>query len=233
MAGVLPLGSANDLATELAIPPGVGPAWSVVQEGRYEEIDLIDVNGARFATCGGLGFATDVAVLAARWKSGEGWRGRLARRVGSLVYLLATATEVWRKRQPIETTLRVSGTCLRETMSMVIVSNQPRIGAHFSPSPDASNRDGLVHTCAVRAPHSRLRLLWICFQLFRGRADRCREIRQICSESLTIETDREMTFFGDGEPLSSSKRFRIEVLPSALRVASARQGATHREDILA
>lgn len=231
--GVLPLGSANDLATELAIPHGIGPAWRVVQEGRYEEIDLVDVNGARFATCGGLGFATDVAVLAARWKSDEGWRGWLARRLGSLVYLLATVTEVCRSRQPIEATLHVRDSCLREALSMVIVSNQPRIGAHFSPSPDASNQDGLVHTCTVRAPRSRLRLLWICFQLFRGTADRCPEVRQMRSESLTIEADREMTFFGDGEPLSSCTCFRIQVLPSALRVASARRAATRREAILA
>jgi len=37
---------------------------------------------------------------------------------------------------------------------------------------------------------------------------------------LTLETEEDVTFFGDGEALSRGRRFRIEVLPRALRVAA-------------
>jgi YegS/Rv2252/BmrU family lipid kinase len=220
--GVIPMGGANDLASELAIPHGIASAWPVVSAGRFEAIDLVQVNGRRFATCGGLGLATDVALLAARWKSRRGWRGRVTRRLGSAVYLLATVIEVFRRRPSIRADIEAGTTSRHEVVSMLIVSNQPRIGAHFSASPSASNRDGLVDVCIVRAPGSRLRLLWICFQLFRGTPHRCREIEQVRCSSLTIRTDREMTFFGDGEPLTASQSFQIMTIERALRVTSAR-----------
>ena len=105
---------------------------------------------------------------------------------------------------------------------MLIVRNQPRIGAHFSPTPDASNQDGLAHVCAVRAPRSRLRLLWICYRIFRGVPERCPEVTQLKGRAFTIRSERDQTFFGDGEILATAREFTVRVLPSALRVASGR-----------
>jgi diacylglycerol kinase family enzyme len=226
LLAILPRGSANDLGAELGIPADFDRAMAVLEAERFEEIDLVSVNGARFATCGGIGMAGDVALRANRWKSGGGWTSRAARRLGPLVYALATLAETRRSAgRPLLATLRAGRTVRRIRLGTALFSNQPRVGGLFTPSPLASNRDGLLDACAMSAPDSRARLLWVCGQLLRGRPERCPEIALLRSRSLTLETDADVTFFGDGEALAHGRRFRIEVLPRALKVAVPRRAA--------
>jgi diacylglycerol kinase family enzyme len=143
--GIVPRGSANDLGAELGIPSDFQRAWHVLETGACEQIDLISVNGSRFATCGGFGLATEVAARANRWKGQPRWRGRATRRLGPLVYVLAALSQL---RQPpprgIPVTLRVGGVRHRLRLGAALVSNQPCFGRWFSASPLASNRDGLL-----------------------------------------------------------------------------------------
>jgi diacylglycerol kinase (ATP) len=221
--GIIPRGSANDLGAELAIPADFERAWRVLEAGCYEEIDLISVNGSRFATCGGIGLATDVAARANEWKARRGWIGRAARRLGPAVYVLSTLAEVQRRGvRPIRATIRADGVTRRVRLSAGLVSNQPRFGGFFSASPQASNRDGQLHLCAVRAPRGRARLLWLCAELLRSGPARAPEIFELRARSVTLETDADVTFFGDGEALAHGRHFQIEVLPRALKVATGR-----------
>jgi diacylglycerol kinase (ATP) len=221
--GIIPRGSANDLAAELRIPADLHAAFDVIEAGRCEAIDLVSVNGSRFATCGGIGLAGQVALRANRWKSQQGALGRVARRLGPLVYLLATlALTLGRSEPGIGATLRVGRTARRIRLSTALASNQPRVGGFFTASPEASNRDGILHLCVLQATPSRARLLWLCAQLLRGRPAACPEIFELRARSLTLETDADVTFFGDGEALAHGRRFRIEVLPGALTVLTRR-----------
>jgi YegS/Rv2252/BmrU family lipid kinase len=219
--GIIPRGTANDLGTELRIPTDLRRAFRVLEAGRYAAIDLISVNGARFATCGGLGLATDIAAGANRWKAAADWRGGLARRLGPLVYVLAALAEAGRPgRRPIRATIRARGATHRVQVVTLLVSNQARFGGGFSASPTASNQDGQLHLCAVRAPLSRARLLWVCTQVLQGRPERCPEILELRARAMTVETDADVPFFGDGEVLARGRRFRLDVLPRALHVAA-------------
>jgi diacylglycerol kinase (ATP) len=221
--GLIPRGSANDLGAELEIPNDLEHAWRVVEGGWYAQIDLLSVNGARFVTCGGLGLATEVAARANAWKARAGWIGRLARSLGPLVYPLATLAEVRaRAGRPLRAVVHADGVARSVDLAALIVSNQARFGRWFSASPLASNRDGHLHLCGIETPRSRARLLRVCLQLLRGRPERCSEVFQLRATSMTIETDEEVTFFGDGEALARGRRFRIEVLPRALKVAVPR-----------
>jgi diacylglycerol kinase family enzyme len=182
-------------------------------------------------TSGGIGLATDVALLATKWKAAGGWRARVARRLGPAVYVLGTVWEALLPRNPIDLSVDLDGRARRALVSMLIVSNQPRIGGRFAPSPDASNHDGLLDVCLVNAPRSRLRLLWVCFQIFLGRPDRCREITRERGRRLRIEATQALTFFGDGEVLARSRRLSIDTLEGALRVATTRPRARHAEEV--
>jgi YegS/Rv2252/BmrU family lipid kinase len=221
--GLIPRGSANDLGRELAIPADLGQALRVIQGGRFADIDLIDVNGARFATCGGLGLATEVAARANAWKKRAGWHGRLARRLGSLIYAVAALVETRANGdRGIRATISAPGFCRRALLTTVLISNQPRFGGRFSASPLASNQDGEIHLCGLTAPLSRARVLRVCLEIYRGTAGRCPEIFQFRAPSASIETEEEVPFFGDGEVLARGRHFRIEVLPRALKVAVPR-----------
>jgi diacylglycerol kinase family enzyme len=221
--GIIPRGRANDLGTALAIPRDFLRAWAVLESSRYADIDLLTANGIRFATCGGLGLPSDVAVEANRWKALAGPLGRCARRLGPLVYLLAALTEI---AQRGSTGLRVridtgTGRSRTSALTALLVSNQARFGRWFSASPRASNRDGRLHLCGIEMPRTRARLLWICAQLLNGHPERCPEIFQVEARSATVETDAPTTFFGDGEMISHGRTFHLGVLPAALRVSTA------------
>jgi len=137
--------------------------------------------------------------------------------------VLASLAEVRRQKdKAIEATIRAGGLARRVRLSTALVSNQARLGGLFKASPQASNRDGLLHLCVVKAPKSRVRLLRLCAELLRGRPERCPEIFELRARSLTLETDADVTFFGDGEALAHGRRFHIEVLPRALKVATVR-----------
>jgi diacylglycerol kinase (ATP) len=217
--GIVPRGSANDLGAELRIPRDLGGAFDVIEAGRYAEIDLVSVNGSRFATCGGFGLAADVAMRANGWKAGP--RGRVARRLGPLVYLLAAMRELVGRPRPILATIRANGATRRVSLTTALVSNQARFGGFFSASPDASNRDGELHLCAVAAPLGRARLMWVAARLLAGRPVSSPKLLDLRARSLTVETDVEVSFFGDGEVLARGRRFQLDVLPRALRVAAS------------
>ena len=224
--GILPRGSANDLGAELGIPSEFRKAWSVLESGATEAIDLLSVNGSRFATCGGFGLASAVAQRANLWKAQPGWRGPATRRLGPLVYVLAALRELER---PLETatlaTIRAGRLTRRVRLGAALVSNQPRFGRWFVASPEASNRDGLIHFRGIAATASRARLLRLFAQMLRGGACEGPSTFEMRVRSLTIETETEVSFFGDGERLAHGRRFRIEVLPRALRVVTARRAA--------
>jgi diacylglycerol kinase (ATP) len=221
--GIIPRGSANDLGAELRIPRDFGGAWEVLEAGCYDEIDLVSVNGCRFATCGGIGLASGVAMRANGWKASPGGSGAAARRLGRLVYVLAALAEIRRHEQSqIDASISDGSTTRRVRLSTALVSNQARVGGLFTASPEASNRDGQLELCGVVAPSSRARLLGLCLELLRGRPGRCPELFELRAGAVTIETEAEVTFFGDGEPLARGRRFRIEVLPRALSVATLR-----------
>lgn len=227
--GILPCGSANDLAGALGIPKDFGRACAIIRSAHLAKIDLISVNGTCFATCGGLGLAADIAQRVNRWKGGASRKSNVARVLGKNVYLLAALVELGRTWRPVHGRILGNGDGRQARWASVLVCNQPQFGG-FSPMPMASNRDGVLDLCEVRAPPQRGRMLWVSLQALRGRAHTCPEVTQHRAAAVTIVTDRPVPFLGDGEILAVARRFRIEVNPAALRVAVAHNGTASEEE---
>ena len=59
--GVLPLGTANDLARTLGLPLDLNAAADVILRGRTERIDLGEVNGHAFFNVASMGLSADLA----------------------------------------------------------------------------------------------------------------------------------------------------------------------------
>jgi diacylglycerol kinase family enzyme len=82
--GIIPLGTANDLAAALGIPDDPTAACRVIRAGRTRWIDPVGVNAKRFATCGGIGLAAEAAMRGNRWRQSKrhlaGWFHRVLSR---------------------------------------------------------------------------------------------------------------------------------------------------------
>jgi len=220
---ILPLGTSNDLATHMQIPSKIDEACALIEAEHFQEIDLIRVNDWRMATCGGVGFAVDVAVQANDWKASRmRWFFRL---LGPLIYPCATVRKLAVGRSVIDAKVTIDGEMNHIPLSIAMVSNQPRFGKRFCTSPAATNQDGLLHLGIFGPARGLFDMPRIATRIYLAQPDRCAEARQIVARAFTLETAAPVPFFGDGEVLGVSDHFEVTAEPAALRIICPAPGA--------
>jgi diacylglycerol kinase (ATP) len=213
--GILPCGTANDLARAIGLKRNLKECCDVIEADYTRVIDLIAVNGKLFATCGGLGLPSSVAILhnchrkkAPRLSAG-GFR--------KASYFLNALLALGRKHS---VNARIHGSRLQWSgcAMAVVISNQPRFGALFSVSLKEVNNDGIFDLCIISDPANRIRELRIVLQAALGKETIGQGVGHCCLRHARILTDGIVPFWGDGEILSYSRNFRIDILPRAVRL---------------
>jgi diacylglycerol kinase (ATP) len=203
--GILPTGTANDLAGALRIPRRPREACDVIRSGCAVAVDLLGVNGVPFATSGALGIAAAVSARVNRWRRIHG--------VGACVYSLAAIAEILHGAPPLRIRVEHDGGSISGRVAGLLACNQSRLGGTLTAAPDADPSDGHLDLALIPAC-GRGALLTAALRMRRGRP----RFRVVRVREAILEVDRETTFYGDGEPLARGRRFRIEARPAALRV---------------
>ena len=142
--GVLPLGTVNVFARELALPLRIEQAWEVLQRGRETRIDLPRVefseNGVRrqryFVQLAGAGWDARAIELV-------DWSHK--KKIGPLAYVIA-GLKALRERQP-KITVSAGGQSV--TGEFVLVGNGRFYGGPVSAFPQADLRDGILDICIL------------------------------------------------------------------------------------
>ena len=132
--GLLPTGTMNVLARELALPAGdLGRCWAIVEAGRSRKIDLWRAGESLFAQMAGVGL--DAAVVAATsWESKKKW--------GPLSYAISLVRALGGFAPEFEVT--ADGFDSPFSGSAVIVGNGKLYGGPFPVFRAARNDDGLL-----------------------------------------------------------------------------------------
>ena len=128
--GIIPAGSANDLASQLGVPADIDGACARVAMGRERTIDIGRINDRFFDNDVGVGFEPQVTLEARKIK----------RLRGALIYLVAVARALRHLRQP-RMTVEWDGGRASHEMPMVSVGNGNVTGG-FHLTPDARLDDG-------------------------------------------------------------------------------------------
>jgi diacylglycerol kinase (ATP) len=104
---------------------------------------------------------------------------------------------------------------------LVACGNTHRFGGGMRIAPNAVPDDGLLDVVIVKAIH-KLTLLRVFPKVYQGTHLSHPAVETFRARRLTLHLDREMTVFGDGEPMVSvgEAGVRVEVVPRALRVVS-------------
>jgi YegS/Rv2252/BmrU family lipid kinase len=204
--GILPLGTANDLARTLEIPADLAAAARVIAERRLHRIDLGRVNGKHFFNVASLGLSVRLA---------EELGVDVKRRWGVLGYPLT----LWRTleaHRAFRVEIRCDQTVVRLRAMQISIGNGRHYGGGMTVAADAAIDDGALDLVSV-APQGLSGLIANLPRLRWGwhgdggpvRHWRCREIEVRTSSPMPVNTDGEVT---------TRTPARIDVVPGAIAV---------------
>jgi YegS/Rv2252/BmrU family lipid kinase len=207
--GILPLGTANDLAANLGISLDFGEAARVIAAGKTRLIDVGHVNGRYFANNSAIGLEPYITQkqAAITWIKGIP-RYLVAAVQGILDHPTWNATVEWDDG-------RYEG-----PLTLVSVGNGPRTGGLFYMAPHADPSDGkLTFVCGYRS--TRLNTFSILPKTMNPKGDFVHEqgIREIHCTWIKIRLDRPSPAHTDGELFSHPvTEMEYRIIPGCLRV---------------
>lgn len=204
--GILPLGTANDLARSLGIPIELEDAARIIATEQPRPVDLGEVNGHCYFNVASIGFS---AELAAELKAGA------KKRFGKLGYAVA-AMGLLRRARPFTAELRHDGRMERIRTIQVSVGNGRHYGGGMTVSEEARPDDGLLDVYSLEVRHW-WRLVALLPWLRRGTQGQWRDVRAFSTTELELRTRRPRPVNTDGE-LTTQTPAVFRLRRAALRV---------------
>jgi diacylglycerol kinase (ATP) len=210
--GVVPSGSGNGLARELAIPFDPAAAFAVALDGADHVIDAGELDGRLFFNIAGLGLDARVAHRFAAHG--------LVRR-GFIRYLEIAAREVF-TFEPHEHTIVADGVHMRTRAMIVAIANGRQYGNGALIAPAARIDDGKLDVVVVdhRSVFATLRHVP---KLFQGRLAEADGVRMLTASTVEVTCAHEVPYHVDGEPFIGGAAIHARIRPSALRVRVPRR----------
>jgi diacylglycerol kinase family enzyme len=222
--GILPLGTANNVARSLGLAsfrqhgaPAVGAAVAALLAGAEQRLDLGEVDGRCFVGSFAVGMDADILVARNRWRR----RFDLGRRIGGYpLYLTSCAVNLARCRA-VAATVELDGQPARAPLYNLLVANTALYAGEFRFDGADHSADGRldVHLFGSAGAYvSGFAAAWRRHLAERrGAAVEPPPGLQRIAHA-TIELAAPCASQLDGEEHSRAARFEVRVLPSALRV---------------
>jgi YegS/Rv2252/BmrU family lipid kinase len=204
--GVLPTGTANDLARTLGIPPDLDEAVRIIAEGRPRRIDLGSVNDELFFNVASIGLSVEVAQCLTT---------DLKRRFGRLGYAVAAIRTLSRAR-PFRVRISSAEGRVRALTLQVAVGNGRYYGGGNLVEENAAIDDGQLDLYSLEFARA-----WKMVLMFRslrtGQHGAWEEIRSMRGTEFEVTTHRPRPVNADGEIVTETPA-RFKLLRNAIEV---------------
>jgi YegS/Rv2252/BmrU family lipid kinase len=204
---VVPSGSGNGLARELAIPFDARAALDVAVTGPVRRIDCGELDGRTFVNIAGLG----IDAVVAHQFAAHGLRRR-----GFLRYLEITARELARF-VPDDHTIMIDGAAVRQRTLIVAIANARQYGNGALIAPRALLDDGKLDVVVVGHRPMWQTLLQVP-RLFTGRIGSVPGVFMTTALEVEITSTRPALCHVDGEPFVGGVTVRARVRAGSLLV---------------
>lgn len=204
--GLLPLGTANDLACSLEIPEDPEKAVAVILAGNLRKVDVAFANDVSFINAIGMGLGPQMTrEMDSETKSN--W--------GILAYLIATA-RAFRQPRYFSAAITVDGREKTYECVQITVANGIHYGGGMTIVDDAKMDDGQLDVLIVHK-QSRLSLLGSFDRMRSGKTRTSDNMWHIRCSELSIKTDPVIEVTFDGEFLDHTP-LHCKVKRNALKV---------------
>jgi YegS/Rv2252/BmrU family lipid kinase len=204
--GILPMGTANDLARTLNLPSTIPQACEVINQGHQQAIDLGCVNDQYFFNVASLGLSVEITT-----KLTKG----VKRRWGVLAYAI-TALKALSQTRLFHATITHNGTSQRVKTLQIAVGNGRYYGGGMAIAKDATIDDNRLDLYSLEIKH-----WWQIFRLLthlpKGQQDLLPWVRTLAADRIEIVTSRPRKINTDGE-ITVQTPAEFTVIPKALSV---------------
>lgn len=212
--GVIPLGTANDLARTLGIPSSIPEACAIIAAGHVREIDLGWVNGKVFLNVASMGLTTRVT---------RELSPKVKRRLGVLAYPVAL-TRALRSLHSFEVEISSDGQTLRRRAVQVAVGNGRFFGGGMRIAHDAAIDDQRLDLYIIEARNA-WELVRAVPAILTGRAETSPHVTALHGCEIEVKADHPRAVSMDGEIRTTTPAL-FRLLPRALRVFAPPTPAT-------
>jgi YegS/Rv2252/BmrU family lipid kinase len=204
--GILPLGTANNLAKTLEIPPSLSEACNIIANGKTRRIDLGCLNGKYFLNVAGLGLSTAINQQVTK---------EFKQRWGVLAYIV-TALKVGCQVRPFEVEIRWDNQSIQTKTRQVTVCNGRYYGSGLIIAKDAAIDDQRLDLYSLESQNW-WELLSLLPALMRGNYVNGRGIRILQGTKFELYTPKPCQMDIDGEAISQTPA-HFNLIPQALSV---------------
>jgi diacylglycerol kinase (ATP) len=204
---IIPAGTANLLASNLGLPTTIDGAVANGLSGRPRRIDVINLNGERFAVMAGTGF--DATMI----RSAD---GGLKDKLGRAAYVW-TGTKSFRT-PPFKAKIEVDGSpWFSGRASCILAGNVGALFGGVRVFDDAEPDDG-VFDLAVITADGVAQWARTVGRTIAGNPDRSPFFRSTKARRIRVKLDRMVRYEMDGGARAKAKDYTIEVEPAAVAV---------------
>lgn len=204
--GILPLGTANDLAHTLNLPLSIPEACNVIANGKLKYIDLGWVNGKYFFNVASMGLSVDITRRLSRG---------LKRRWGILAYVI-TAMQVISNTKRFHAEIRVNDESIKIKTIQIAVGNGRYYGGGMMIAQDAAIDDQRLDLYSLELQH-----WWQIFPLIlklpKGEHAMLPWVRTLEGKEIEVYTRKPYDINTDGE-ITTITPAKFKVIPRALGV---------------